>query len=896
MKQNSLLNKSKNSMLGLALFSSTTWVIFYAIFNFFSPYNSEINYMAYPYMFLCTIYPLFLLLFLKNKSTEFLFSPSSTIDTARLICLWVNVTTIACLFLFKKSFISHYIYYIFYFYGFLIFLRKNKKFNYNIQSEKIKIVSCIFISISLILIYSETFLKKILYSYQEAISFTLQNHPKIFLLYISLISISVYLLISKRINKPISEHSTKSKLLCIITYLSTFFLLDTENSFEIEHYNAYIGPAISVLHGKVPLLDIFCQYGLSYLIFTIGFLFLPNNYGTAALIVSMLNIAYLILFLAILRIVIRNPYHFLIVGITTVFGVYFSIDLSIPNLFPSSLAFRYFPSTLFLVYLLKTKGTYDRTSDLKTAGFLLFNAMWSLESILFSIFIYAFYCFININGLIKIFNRFFIVMIYFLIIFSVCVLLYWISFSNIPNYLLYAKHFYSYLNPSSEIGIITKHSIPYYPKNELMSIIPIIVTNFTVFYFSLLCKNINHYQEDSTLNKLYLINFYSLVFLSYKALRSSGESTYIMIFMSFIPMTYFFGYYIKDVIIRISGKIILLISCLCLLTISFFKILYVSTSAATINNGLIGHLAQSNKPFSDNFLYNLSHFCTNRSHDRFIKQNIEVSEKNSFHFSSCLSDTHEELNNILKNKVNNNEKILVLSKNSVESLFQERKYNICLPNPVNDELFPEVTLYNISLCLNEVKIGDTLILDKFFDLYDIQLDVLESLSKKFNFKKTGETKNFLLLEIALNYPSDKDKLITPIYFTNKISLINGTLSENMKNTTKTNRNGETRLEINLKNNEKINQIRIWRKSSNKNPMFIQDKDLFIKKIDLYSSEDGENWDPISHDNNDKNIDTRYYEINFSPLKTRYIKIIYPDKENKIYIRRIDIFNSRKEIS
>ncbi len=474
-----------------------------------------------------------------------------------------------------------------------------------------------------------------------------------------------------------------------------------------------------------------------------------------------------------------------------------------------------------------------------------------------------------------------------------CILLYWIIFDNIPNYLLYAKHFYSYLNPSSEIGIITKYSIPYYPINDLISIIPIIITNFTVFYFSLFYKKMYFHQTTSILNKLYLINFFSLIFLSYKAFRSSGESVYIMIFMSFIPMTYFFGYYVENIIARISGKIILLITCLCLLTVSFLKILYIKTSARSINHGIIGHLIQSNKLFSDNFLYNLSHFCTNRSHDRFIKENIEISEKNAFHFSACLSDTHEELNDILKNKLDNNERVLVLSKNSVESLFQEKKYNICLPNPVNDELFPEIALYNTQLCLNDIKIGSTIIVDKFFDLYDIQLDVITSLSKKFNFIKIGETTNFLLLKTTLKNLNNNNNLVIPIYFTNKISLINGEISENIQKIRKTTHNGEISLIINLQNKEKINQIRIWKKSSNKNPIFIQDKNLFITKIDLYSSEDGRNWHLISHDNNFNNSNKKYYEMNFSPLKTHHIKLSYPAKDNLIYIRRIDIFNSRK---
>ncbi|MEY3182919.1 MAG: hypothetical protein RLZ35_904 [Pseudomonadota bacterium] len=56
-----------------------------------------------------------------------------------------------------------------------------------------------------------------------------------------------------------------------LVYLSPLLLFNIPSSFDLIHYDAYIGPAIAVLHGKIPLIDVFCQYGLSYLLFTLVF-------------------------------------------------------------------------------------------------------------------------------------------------------------------------------------------------------------------------------------------------------------------------------------------------------------------------------------------------------------------------------------------------------------------------------------------------------------------------------------------------------------------------------------------------------------------------------------------------------------------------------------------------
>ena len=76
----------------------------------------------------------------------------------------------------------------------------------------------------------------------------------------------------------------------MILCFSPILLFDVVNDFDVEHYNAYVAPAIAVLHGKIPLIDVFCHYGFSYLLFTLVFMFLPNNYAVLGAVVSGLNV------------------------------------------------------------------------------------------------------------------------------------------------------------------------------------------------------------------------------------------------------------------------------------------------------------------------------------------------------------------------------------------------------------------------------------------------------------------------------------------------------------------------------------------------------------------------------------------------------------------------------
>ncbi len=55
-------------------------------------------------------------------------------------------------------------------------------------------------------------------------------------------------------------------------------------SLDALHYTAYLGPANAVAAGRIPLVDVFCQYGQSYLIYLLALEWLPWTYGAAALV------------------------------------------------------------------------------------------------------------------------------------------------------------------------------------------------------------------------------------------------------------------------------------------------------------------------------------------------------------------------------------------------------------------------------------------------------------------------------------------------------------------------------------------------------------------------------------------------------------------------------------
>jgi hypothetical protein len=132
--------------------------------------------------------------------------------------------------------------------------------------------------------------------------------------------------------------------------------------------------------------DVFCPYGQSYLLYTLGFLFLPKTFHAAALVTTLTNAVYVLCALVILRKLIRNNLVFLILGGTLPIVFWLLYYYNATNT-PSHGGLRYLPIMLLGVALFGLEKT-ERFSPFSIFCFVL-SWVWSFEAGVYSTFIYA---------------------------------------------------------------------------------------------------------------------------------------------------------------------------------------------------------------------------------------------------------------------------------------------------------------------------------------------------------------------------------------------------------------------------------------------------------------------------------------------------------------------------
>jgi hypothetical protein len=150
-------------------------------------------------------------------------------------------------------------------------------------------------------------------------------------------------------------------------------------AFEQTHYGAYIGPLYLLRHGGWPLVDVFCQYGLSFLAYSPLGAVLPFNYAAAALVTNLVNIAMLLVALGIIYTLVGDRRFALTVSVTLLIAIWLSLPYN-STYTPSVFGVRWLP-TWMLCWLLVRDTTPRRTSA-RLWALLLLNlaSLWSLES------------------------------------------------------------------------------------------------------------------------------------------------------------------------------------------------------------------------------------------------------------------------------------------------------------------------------------------------------------------------------------------------------------------------------------------------------------------------------------------------------------------------------------
>jgi hypothetical protein len=454
---------------------------------------------------------------------------------------------------------------------------------------------------------------------------------------------------------------------------------------------------------------------------------------------------------------------------------------------------------------------------------------------------------------------------------------------------MHIKYLYSYINPKNETGIIGR----YYSGNQEFYkslYFPImLIFNFTTFYLSIIYKNNRYLIHNNQVIQLYLVNFFSIIFLSYNAFFSSGSATISMAFLSFTLSIYTLIYLISYPSIKLLLKIILSLTCISLISICTLKIFYIKPIKGNINTGLIGHLIQLDTKIFDRFRHNILNFCTEKDGVTSTQKNYNLNVRET-QFYTCRTEVRDDINKIIYKWFSGTDKIFIAHRNSVEILFENKKYHSCLPNPVNDELFSDIYDLSLNKCAHAMKTGDLIIVDKSLSLYEIELAVLTKISALFHLKEIDETKNFIVLQLNTKDKKQIEMAQFPLYFINKISEKDGVISDRIPNLKKDYKKGKTEALLHLNKHEDLEKVELWIGFFKKNSSSNNEENPYIESISLLSSEDGIRWKKLYYENNPKTPNNFYHRtINIFQGNVRYLKVNLIG-ENNIYIHRIYVFN------
>lgn len=146
-------------------------------------------------------------------------------------------------------------------------------------------------------------------------------------------------------------------------------------------YDPYTGPASAVVLGSIPLVDVFSQYGLNYLLLAAGLKVLPWSMYSASLVITLLDLAY---YFVVALICIRLCRDKVTAAVLSAFLILFLVSSALYNsaYTPSAGAMRYLPS--MLVLLAVAHVTNGRTYGKFTIASLVISSLWSLEALVFS--------------------------------------------------------------------------------------------------------------------------------------------------------------------------------------------------------------------------------------------------------------------------------------------------------------------------------------------------------------------------------------------------------------------------------------------------------------------------------------------------------------------------------
>jgi hypothetical protein len=231
---------------------------------------------------------------------------------------------------------------------------------------------------------------------------------------------------------------------------AAILMIDVQLDYDALHYTAYLAPSAAVAAGRIPLLDVFCQYGQPYLLYNAAFLVLPATFHSAALVTATTNVLYTVCVIAILRKAVRSHVLFLLLGIALPIAFWL---LFATNRTPSLGGMRYL-AVAFLAAVLTYMPARRCFSPLSIVAMAI-CWLWSFEAAIYGTVVYVAFALAvgatvtgGVAGLARHFLRFlaFLLAAFGLLALGV-VALYLISTGQVPRYDLYVSQVLAYVGP-----------------------------------------------------------------------------------------------------------------------------------------------------------------------------------------------------------------------------------------------------------------------------------------------------------------------------------------------------------------------------------------------------------------------------------------------------------------
>lgn len=676
--------------------------------------------------------------------------------------------------------------------------------------------------------------------------------------------------------------------------LSPLLLFSVQSAFDLDHYDAFVGPAIAVLHGRIPLMDVFSQYGLGYLLFTMAFLVLPNTYAVCASIVSLVNIGAFVVYLLILRILIKNPFQFSLIGIVSVFGVYFSNEISM-NVFPSAVGFRYLPAMLFVYFLISERDSERNKLNEKVNFFILcLNAFWSIECLIFYCLIAGFYRWLMTYSIRSVFVSIFRLFYQLLFVFLVFFTLYFLLFKQFPNYNIYLEHPLSYLSGRHDEGSFTKRIEQF--TGRYLFFVPPALMSITLFFWSIFISKKK--SKCFTLNSLYLVNFSGVIFFVYIAIHSFVYHLK-MQWILFLPI--FFGtiFFVKEEsendLFKFLSIFVAWVTCVIFFCVFVVRIVYLPPSNVGVNDALIYHLIHFKKEVFKNFWYNINNFC---NYQNYKKDNNSRIFFRPYPYSCKKYGFHNEIKSIVEKYYKNTNKSMIFSVSAVEVLFENHKFHPIFVNPMNDVSVDATQYKLVEQKVNNIKNGDIVIVEKGIGLDRFQADILRMLWKKFGFYKIDETPNLKVFKLTNKVSNGSPWFLNKTNFVSylgKNGFVNYREPLNMKNVDLQNYfyHGDVMtIEMDFDQPFLVNAIKFWHLFNTKDILkyrFFSDDQ--IKNFNVLVSEDRKKWDMLISESNYFVSDKKYYYKDIAPIKTKYVRLNILMDNPRIMIPNLEIFGT-----